>query len=123
VWRRPALVRLGELSFAFYMVHILVLHAGSAILTTLPAPIGAATALTGSLTLSWLIYQGVERPARQLILRKPTGLLTRRKCSRPDHIQITNPRPAVQSRPVVSCDFVRLPAVRERAPRDARVTT
>lgn len=95
VWRHRALIRLGELSFAFYMVHILVLHAGSAILTTLPAPIGATAALTGSLTLSWLIYQGVERPARQLILRKPIGLLTRRKCLRPDHIQITNPRPAV----------------------------
>jgi peptidoglycan/LPS O-acetylase OafA/YrhL len=70
-WRHPALVRLGELSFAFYMVHILVLHAGSAILTTLPAPVGAAAAFTASLALSWLIYEGVERPARQLILWVP----------------------------------------------------
>jgi peptidoglycan/LPS O-acetylase OafA/YrhL len=79
VWRHPALVRLGELSFAFYMVHILVLHAGSAMLTTLPAPIGAAAAFTASLGLSWLIYEGVERPARRLILprrrrRSPSGL-------------------------------------------------
>jgi len=70
VWRHPALVRLGELSFAFYMVHILVLHAGSAALATLPAPTGAAAALTASLALSWLIHQGVERPARQLILAR-----------------------------------------------------
>ena len=69
--RHPALIRLGELSFAFYMVHILVLHAGSGILTTLPAPAGAAAALATSLALSWLIYRGVERPARQLILSHP----------------------------------------------------
>jgi peptidoglycan/LPS O-acetylase OafA/YrhL len=69
VWRQPALVRLGELSFAFYMVHILVLHAGSAILTTLPVPIGAAAAFAASLALSRLSYEAVERPARQLILR------------------------------------------------------
>jgi peptidoglycan/LPS O-acetylase OafA/YrhL len=68
VLRRAALVRLGELSFAFYMVHILVLHAGSVILTTLPAPTGAAVALATSLALSWLLYEGVERPARQLIM-------------------------------------------------------
>jgi peptidoglycan/LPS O-acetylase OafA/YrhL len=74
-WRHPALVRLGELSFAFYMVHILVLHAGSATLTTLPAPIGAAAAFAASLTLSWLIYEGVERPARRLILPRPQASL------------------------------------------------
>jgi peptidoglycan/LPS O-acetylase OafA/YrhL len=71
VWRHPALVRLGELSFAFYMVHILVLHAGSATLRTLPAPIGADAALATSLTLAWLIYEGVERPARRLIMSRP----------------------------------------------------
>jgi peptidoglycan/LPS O-acetylase OafA/YrhL len=77
VWRRPALVRLGELSFAFYMVHILVLHAGSTILTTLPAPIGAAAACTTSLALSWLIYEAAERPARQLILPRSSRITSR----------------------------------------------
>jgi peptidoglycan/LPS O-acetylase OafA/YrhL len=90
VWRHPALVRLGELSFAFYMVHILVLHAGSAILTSLPAPIGAAAAFAASLALSWLIYEGVEQPARKLILPR-----RHRRTGRPDHIEITNRRPAV----------------------------
>jgi peptidoglycan/LPS O-acetylase OafA/YrhL len=81
-WRRPALVRLGELSFAFYMVHILVLHAGSGILTTLPAPIGAVTAFAISLALSWLTYEGIERPARQLILaHAPASLSFRRLIS------------------------------------------
>jgi peptidoglycan/LPS O-acetylase OafA/YrhL len=78
-WRRPVLVRLGELSFAFYMVHILVLHAGSGILTTLPAPIGAVTAFATSLALSWLIYEGIERPARQLILAHPPASLSFRR--------------------------------------------
>jgi peptidoglycan/LPS O-acetylase OafA/YrhL len=76
VWRHPALVRLGELSFAFYMAHILVLHAGSATLRMLPAPIGADAALATSLTLSWLIYEGVERPARRLILSHPRASLS-----------------------------------------------
>jgi peptidoglycan/LPS O-acetylase OafA/YrhL len=90
VWRHPALVRLGELSFAFYMVHILVLRSGSATLRTLPAPIGATAAFAASLTLAWLIYEGVERPARQLILPR-----THRRAGRSDHIEITNHRPAV----------------------------
>jgi peptidoglycan/LPS O-acetylase OafA/YrhL len=85
VWRHPALVRLGELSFAFYMVHILVLHAGSAILTTLPAPIGAAAAFTASLALSWLLYEALERPARQLILRHPSSAGSGKPGSHRDH--------------------------------------
>jgi peptidoglycan/LPS O-acetylase OafA/YrhL len=111
LWRHPALIRLGELSFAFYMVHILVLHAASVILTTLPAPTGAAAALTTSLTLSWLIYEGVERPARQLILS-----LSR------DHNEITNHRPAAPSRVAVTSYFAGRPAILSRRVRDARVT-
>jgi len=45
------------------MVHILVLHAGAAVLTPFPAPIGAVAALATSLILSWLLYEYVERPA------------------------------------------------------------
>ncbi|MEU0971278.1 acyltransferase [Streptomyces sp. NPDC005917] len=77
LWRRPRLVRLGELSFAFYMIHLLVLRAGTQLLGTRPrfglltGTAVAAVAFTVSLGLSWLLYEGVERPARRLLLRRP----------------------------------------------------
>ncbi|MER6124130.1 acyltransferase [Streptomyces sp. NPDC001795] len=75
LWRHRRLVRLGELSFAFYMVHLLVLRAGTSLLGTTPRfgvvaglAVLAAT-FTVSLGLSWLLYEAVERPARRLLLR------------------------------------------------------
>lgn len=67
LWRHPVLVRLGELSFAFYMVHLLVLRAGQHLST--PSPVGALLAFTVSLALSWLLYKYVEEPARRRIMR------------------------------------------------------
>lgn len=99
VWRHPTLVRLGELSFAFYMVHILVLHAGSHVLAALPAPIGAGAAFATSLTLSWLIYEGVERPARQLILPHAGRITSSSQNSA-----------RFPWRPAVTSDFADLPA-------------
>jgi peptidoglycan/LPS O-acetylase OafA/YrhL len=75
LWRRRRLVRLGELSFAFYMVHLLVLRAGTILLGAsprfgVPAALAAtAVMFTVSLILSWVLYEGVERPARRLLLR------------------------------------------------------
>jgi peptidoglycan/LPS O-acetylase OafA/YrhL len=75
LWRHPGLVRLGELSFAFYMVHLLVLRAATGPLGRFPrfGPVtgAAVTALVFavSLALSWALYEGVERPARRLLLR------------------------------------------------------
>ncbi|MHB9863938.1 acyltransferase family protein [Streptomyces sp. YIM S03343] len=75
LWRHRWVVRLGELSFAFYMVHLLVLRATDGLLGKYPrfgAPTGlavTATAFTVSLALSWALYEGVERPARRLLLR------------------------------------------------------
>ncbi|WP_046734499.1 acyltransferase family protein [Streptomyces humi] len=77
LWRRRGLVRLGELSFAFYMVHLLVLRAGTHLLGTRPrfdlltGTAAALVAFTVSLGLSWLLYEGVEGPARRLLLRLP----------------------------------------------------
>ncbi|MEU6095051.1 acyltransferase [Streptomyces sp. NPDC047079] len=75
LWRHRRLVRLGELSFAFYMVHLLVLRAGTSLLGTSPR-FGLPTALAVtavlfavSLGLSWVLYEAVERPARRLLLR------------------------------------------------------
>ena len=76
MWRHRRLVRLGELSFAFYMVHLLVLRAGTNVLGTKPlfGPTAGlavtAVAFTVSLGLSWVLYEAVERPARRLLLRR-----------------------------------------------------
>jgi peptidoglycan/LPS O-acetylase OafA/YrhL len=75
LWRRRRLVRLGELSFAFYMIHLLVLRAGTNVIGLKPhygllAGLAVtALAFTLSLGLSWLLYEAVERPARRLLLR------------------------------------------------------
>ncbi|WP_330234659.1 acyltransferase family protein [Streptomyces sp. NBC_00566] len=75
LWRGRRLVRLGELSFAFYMVHLLVLRAGIAVLGDKPrfgaaAGIGVTVAaFMVSLGLSWALFEGVERPVRRLLLR------------------------------------------------------
>lgn len=69
-------MRLGELSFAFYMIHLLVLRAGTELLGTKPhfgllAGLAVTTtAFAVSLGLSWLLYEAVERPARRLLLRR-----------------------------------------------------
>ncbi|MFG2603546.1 acyltransferase family protein [Streptomyces sp. NPDC048514] len=79
MWRRRRLVRLGELSFAFYMVHLLVLRATTHLLGPKPhfriltgAGVTAAV-FTVSLALSWLLYEAVECPARRLLLRRRRG--------------------------------------------------
>jgi peptidoglycan/LPS O-acetylase OafA/YrhL len=75
LWRHRRMVRLGELSFAFYMIHLLVLRAGTNLLGTKPqfgvlTGLGAtAAAFSLSLGLAWILYEGVERPARRLLLR------------------------------------------------------
>ncbi|MGY6019422.1 acyltransferase family protein [Streptomyces spinosirectus] len=76
LWRRRRLVRLGELSFAFYMVHLLVLRAGTNVIGVKPrfgltAGLAVtALAFTLSLGLAWLLYEAVEGPARRLLLRR-----------------------------------------------------
>jgi peptidoglycan/LPS O-acetylase OafA/YrhL len=75
-WRHPRLVRLGELSFSFYMVHVMVLRFGeNAILlhprfSPLPAIGIALLAFVVSLGCAWLLYEYVEVPCRKLLLRR-----------------------------------------------------
>ncbi|WP_369243775.1 acyltransferase family protein [Streptomyces sp. R41] len=98
LWRHRRLVRLGELSFAFYMVHLLVLRAGTNVLGTSPcfgvtAGLAAtAVAFTVSLGLSWVLYEAVERPARRLLLG---GLRSSKKQPTPPASQ---PEPAPPTR-------------------------
>jgi peptidoglycan/LPS O-acetylase OafA/YrhL len=76
LWRHRRLVRLGELSFAFYMIHLLVLRAGTNLLGRSPhfgvlTGLAATTAAFAvSLGLAWALYEGVESPGRRLLLRR-----------------------------------------------------
>ncbi|MFF8513310.1 acyltransferase family protein [Streptomyces sp. NPDC015492] len=73
-WRRPYLVRLGELSFAFYMIHILVMRCAELLfgtrprLETYPALAVTAAILAVSLALAWVLYISIERPGQRLLL-------------------------------------------------------
>ncbi|MDX2565318.1 acyltransferase [Streptomyces sp. TX20-6-3] len=75
LWRRRWLVRLGEWSFAFYMIHILVMRAAEHLLgkhpelQTGPALALATAVFAVSLALSWGLYRWVEQPGQQRILR------------------------------------------------------
>jgi peptidoglycan/LPS O-acetylase OafA/YrhL len=72
---QPLMVKLGELSFAFYMVHLLVIRVGENVYTrhpNLPLLPGLALAVAvfaAALGLAWLLYELVERPARKLLVR------------------------------------------------------
>ncbi|MEV5440844.1 acyltransferase [Streptomyces sp. NPDC052682] len=74
VWRHRRLVRLGELSFAFYMIHLLVLRSATELLGgsphfgVLPGLTATAAVFAVALGLAWALYEGVERPARRLLL-------------------------------------------------------
>ncbi|MGW1108475.1 acyltransferase family protein [Streptomyces sp. NPDC002540] len=75
LWRHRRLVRLGEHSFAFYMIHILVMRGAEELLGRHPElETGPALALSTavfavSLGLSWGLYRWVEQPGRRWILR------------------------------------------------------
>ena len=73
VWRSPVMERLGEWSFSFYMVHVMVLSAAKTLLPgllSLSAPVGLVVVLVLfaiCLGLSWAMYTFVETPGRRLI--------------------------------------------------------
>jgi peptidoglycan/LPS O-acetylase OafA/YrhL len=59
-----AFVRLGEISYAFYLVHLSVLIVAEHVV---PPAIVSAFALAVSLAAAWLLHAGVERPLRTVI--------------------------------------------------------
>ncbi|MFJ9753167.1 acyltransferase family protein [Streptomyces chartreusis] len=70
LWRRRWLIRLGEWSFAFYMIHILVMRTIEQLigprpeLGTVPALALTTIVFTVSLSLAWALYRWVECPGR-----------------------------------------------------------
>ncbi|MEU8425598.1 acyltransferase [Micromonospora sp. NPDC048835] len=66
--RHRAMVRLGELSFAFYLVHWMVVIAGAQVIgaETTFGPLGSTAAVAAlfgvALALAWALHQGVEMP-------------------------------------------------------------
>ena len=73
-WRSATAVRLGELSYAFYLVHQLVLRLVEHVLGTghnaLTGAAVAVLALALALAASWVLYEAVEQPALRLLLRR-----------------------------------------------------
>lgn len=74
IWRHPLMVRLGEVSFAFYMVHLVVMRVGATILGShprldvWPATGVSVTMFVAALTLAWLCHTLIERPAQEILL-------------------------------------------------------
>lgn len=76
VLAHPAFVRLGEASYALYLLHSAVLQYGMLFLmargraTTLPAPLAGAMLVAISVLVSLVVYQRVEVPARRYLRQR-----------------------------------------------------
>jgi peptidoglycan/LPS O-acetylase OafA/YrhL len=74
-WRSPRMVRLGELSFAFYMIHLLVIRVvrraapGLVRLHSTAELFVVAGIFAASLGLAWALYEYVETPCRRFLTR------------------------------------------------------
>lgn len=73
-WRSKRAVKLGELSFAFYMIHILVMRVGEHVFRPHPKAgwlLGSAATLAAfavSFCAAWVLHTYLEKPGRRLIL-------------------------------------------------------
>ncbi|MCY1693720.1 acyltransferase family protein [Curtobacterium sp. SL109] len=78
----PPLIALGERSFAFYLVHLLVIDAIAALVPpdpARPAVIGfalAVLALNAALAIASILHPTVEKPARRWLVALPARLST-----------------------------------------------
>jgi peptidoglycan/LPS O-acetylase OafA/YrhL len=68
----PWCVRLGEISFAFYMVHWLVLNAESRLFGWTNPAVSLAIGLTVSLAAAFALFHCVETPMRHVLRRRLT---------------------------------------------------
>ena len=73
-WRSRRMVKLGELSFAFYMTHLLVMRTGEYVFRAHPREgwfFGSVAVLASfaiSFAIAWLLHNRIEKPLRKLIL-------------------------------------------------------
>jgi peptidoglycan/LPS O-acetylase OafA/YrhL len=77
----PVLVLLGEISYALYLLHQIVLRwtdYRSDLLVWMPSPLQIALFCGVTLAGSWLLWRYVERPSRRALLRWLTPADTRR---------------------------------------------
>jgi peptidoglycan/LPS O-acetylase OafA/YrhL len=81
-WRTPRAVKLGELSFAFYMIHLLVMRTGEYVFRPHPQEgwlFGSAATIasfTISLTAAWILHNHIEKPTRKLLLSQAASAVT-----------------------------------------------
>ena len=64
----PVLVRLGEVSFAFYLIHLSVIVLMTHAMGT-DHPLFMAASFGNALALSFALFYGIERPLRERIRR------------------------------------------------------
>lgn len=82
-WRSRWMVWLGTVSFAFYMVHQIVIRVSEKLLDVHAFPLAAAAGMFGaSMLAAWLLYRLVEVPAERLIRGTPRPARVRRASSR-----------------------------------------
>lgn len=76
-WRSSRAVRLGELSFAFYMIHLFIMRTGEYVFRAHPHEgwfFGSVATLSSfmiALAAAWILHRCVEVPLRRIILRDP----------------------------------------------------
>ncbi|QUQ71666.1 acyltransferase family protein [Kutzneria sp. CA-103260] len=74
-WRSRTMVRLGELSFAFYMIHLMVIRVARRVFPALvqrgsTAELFVVAGIFAvSLGLAWVLYEYVETPCRRFLTR------------------------------------------------------
>jgi peptidoglycan/LPS O-acetylase OafA/YrhL len=94
VWTRPTLRYLGEVSFAFYLVHYLtyLAYGRLGLLPHHAHPLVAALVTVSVFSISLLgamaVYHGVELPALRLLRRRPVPVVD------PDAVTVEAPLPA-----------------------------
>jgi peptidoglycan/LPS O-acetylase OafA/YrhL len=69
----PVAVRLGEISFAFYLVHVSVIRSMPAAFFAARPALATVIALVTSLALAWAVHSFIEEPARRAIRRLAGG--------------------------------------------------
>lgn len=73
-WRSRRAVKLGELSFAFYMTHLLVMRTGEYVFRAHPregwffGSVAVLASFAVSFAIAWLLHNRIEKPLRKLIL-------------------------------------------------------